>query len=124
VKRLFLLTMVSSLLLNAADLTGTWIGTFDVTTEPGGQIAKETCVLIVKDEGGRVTGTSGPTEERRMPILNGKFDHGRLTFEVQNPPSPVPVLFDLKLDADHLHGEAVAEHGDRKMQAKIDLKRR
>ena len=121
--RLLLFMMASSILLNAAGLAGTWIGTFDITTVPDGQTTKETCVLVLKEEGGKVTGTAGSTEERQQPILNGKFDRGRLIFEVQNPPSPVPVTFDLKLEVDRLHGEAVAEHGDQKMQAKIDFKR-
>ena len=78
-KHIFLLALAAVNLM-AADATGTWTGTLTRMTDEGERPGP--AHLVLKQEGGKVTGTGGPDAGEQQPIENGKAENGNLTFEI------------------------------------------
>lgn len=114
----FLLFMVTVL---GADVTGKWSGSFDVTG-PDGETKQSTAYMSLKQSGTEITGTAGPDENQQWPILNGKIDEDKITFEVQTD-KPL-IKFDLRLVEGHLKGEAKGEKDGKTVKASVDLTRK
>jgi hypothetical protein len=102
--------------LAAADLTGTWKGTFT----PDGRDASP-ALLVLKQEGDVVTGTAGPDEGERHPIRSGKVQKDAVTFEVETPGGLMK--FVLKQDGEDLTGEITREREGQQVTAKLAVKR-
>ncbi|MCU1233999.1 MAG: hypothetical protein JWP63_1966 [Candidatus Solibacter sp.] len=118
--RLALLALFLVLAASAADVTGTWDGTFKITT-PDGQTQDDTVHLVLKQSGGAITGTAGPNADQQVPIGKGTIEGNKVVLEV-----PVPdgmFKFDVVLDGDHLKGDAVRTAGGSSMKAKMDATR-
>jgi len=113
--RLLLLLALSTVCL-AADVTGKWTGTLTPTGENA-----ESALVILKQDGEKVTGTAGGNAEDQREIQNGKAVNGTITFEIALGKGMLKAS--LKQDGDALSGDVSAEMGDRKMTAKLDLKR-
>src|SRR3954447_13502919 len=62
-----LVLLASAFILSAADVTGTWKGTFT----PDGREAGP-ALVILKQTGDTLAGTAGPDESDRLEIENGK----------------------------------------------------
>ena len=109
--------------LAAADVnaTGNWSGTFNVTRS-NGEMKDSTAVLKLKQTGSEVTGTVGPNEDEQFPIQKGKLEGDKITLEVDDP-NGHKIKFDLKLDGDHITGEANMSDENDTAKAKLDLKR-
>lgn len=70
----------------------------------------------------KLTGTVGPNEQQQSPIVKGKIEGDRITFESQ---TEGPVMhFDLRFEEGHLRGEARGQLEDIQILAKLDLERR
>lgn len=106
----------------AADLTGKWSGSFDITNANGDTKAA-TAYMDLKENAGSVTGTAGPNAEEQMPIQKGKLQEQKLTFEVVMEDGGV-LTFELTFDGDAITGNARGKrpNGDQ-MTAKLNLKR-
>ena len=102
--------------LAAADLTGSWRGTFT----PDGRDAGP-ALLILKQEGNAVTGTAGPDENERHPISKGKVENDTVAFEVQTPGGVMK--FALKQKGDELAGDVTRERDGQQQTAKLVVKR-
>jgi len=105
----------------AADLTGQWTGSFDMTAADG-SANPSTAYLDLKVSGSTVTGTIGPSQEQQHPIKNGKLDGKKLTFEIGGDDHPA-IKFDLVYEGDTIKGTAIQAEGQ-KMSAKLDVKRK
>lgn len=105
--------------LAAADLDGTFIGTFQVEN---GDRASEAHVIF-KTVDGKLTGTGGPDADRQMPFSNLKLDGDRLTFELANP-NGLTMKFDLKVAGDKISGKVMAERDGQTMNATLNLDRK
>ena len=115
-----LLSVVLALAASAADVSGTWSGTLQITG-PDGQSQDDTIHLILKQDGGKLTGTAGPSAGEQLPIEKGAVEGNKVTMEV-----PVPngaFKFDVALDGDHLKGEVTLTAGEQTMKAKMDATR-
>ena len=115
-----LLAVVLVLAASAADLTGTWSGTF-VITMPDGKTSDDTVHLVLKQNGSVVTGTAGPNAEQQVPIAKGTITGNKVTLEV-----PVPdgmFKFDVALEGEHLKGDVIRTAGGESMKAKMDATR-
>jgi len=110
------LLLAAAWTLSAADLTGKWAGTFDMKEDGNAQAMS--VVMIVKQEGNKLTGTAG-VEEDQHPIQKGIVDGDTVTFEVDS--GEAIYYLELKLDGDQLSGAAKAGPDGEKM--KIALKR-
>jgi len=85
-----LLTVLTSLLFGmtlfgAEDASGTWSGS--------------PFYMVLKQEGGKVTGTCGPGRSQQGTIENGQIQSDRMTFNVG------PFMFDLRVSGDEIKGE-------------------
>ncbi len=120
-KRILSLTFAlfaASAILLAADATGTWTGTFTVN---GDSPEPRPALLVLKQDGDRLTGTAGPDASQQMPIEKGKVEDGKLTFEVAAGESIMK--FALVLNGDELSGEIQRERDGEHQTAKLAVKR-
>jgi len=101
----------------AADATGKWTGSF--TPSDGDP---STGYVVIKQSGTEITGTAGPTADEQFPIVNGKIDGDKVTFDVSHP-SGMTLKMSLVLDGDTLKGDVTANREGQSMKAKLDLKR-
>jgi hypothetical protein len=111
--------LLATVLLAAEDLTGKWSGSFNMTLD--GQTREDAVYMVLKQCGAELTGTAGPNVNQQWPILKGKIEGDKVTFEVQTD-EPL-IKFDLTLAEGHLKGNAKAEHQGRSMQAVVDAQR-
>jgi hypothetical protein len=111
-----LVVLANALILSAADVTGTWKGTFTPENRDAGP-----ALVILKQTGETVTGTAGPDESERHDIANGKVTGDTVTFEV--PRGQGTMKFVLVLEADTLTGRATRERDGEQQTAKLNLKR-
>ena len=114
------LGLMLMLAASAADVTGTWKGTFAVTT-PDGKTQDDSVYMILKQEGSKITGTAGPVAEEQMAIQKGTIEGNKLAIEVAVPNGSFK--FELTLDAEHLKGDVTATNGTDTMKAKMDATR-
>ena len=115
-----LLSAVLALAAGAADVSGTWSGTLKITG-PDGQTQDDTIHLILKQDGGKLTGTAGPSAGEQLPIEKGAVEGAKVTMEL-----PVPqgaFKFDVALDGDHLKGDVTLAAGGQTTKAKMDATR-
>jgi hypothetical protein len=115
-----LLTVVLALAASAADVSGTWSGTLKITG-PDGKTQDDTIHLILQQEGGKLTGTAGPSAGEQLPIEKGAVDGNNVTMEV-----PIPngaFKFAIALDGDHLKGDVTLAAAGQTMKAKLDATR-
>jgi hypothetical protein len=113
---------LSALSLFGADVTGKWTGTFEVNHD--GEKRSADAFMVLKQEGGKITGTVGQSVEQQFPIKTGTIEGSRVQLEVVPDQGPALVKFDLTLDGDdHLSGDLTGEGGEGSLKGKIDLKR-
>ncbi len=112
--------LVAPVLMAAEDLTGKWSGTFNISSSDG-DTKDSQAFVVLKQSGTELTGTAGPNSNEQWPILKGKVEGNKVTFEVQSD-GPL-VKFELTLAEGHLKGEAKAEHEGKSMKAAVDLQR-
>jgi hypothetical protein len=121
-KYLFCTLVFSAATLLAGDVTGRWTGTIAM----GGDSEAKPALLILKQDGNAVSGTAGPDEGERFPVTNGRVEENRVLLVVApgEGHGPKEINITLTFDGeDHLVGDARVEEGERKLNAKLDLKR-
>jgi hypothetical protein len=116
---LFLMFTAASLL--AADATGKWTGTLTIVSAYGGENPGP-ALLVLQQDGPKLTGTAGADVNSQLPIQNGAAENGRLTFEIA-PPSGAIIKFILKQDGDEIKGEVEGDRGGQKQTGKLAVKR-
>jgi hypothetical protein len=104
-----------------ADVTGKWSGSFDITKD--GETKADIALLDLKQTGSKITGTAGPNADKQMPIRVGLIDGNTIKIEVEQEGDDPVIYMSLVVDGDHMTGDAKAEKDDKKMSAKVDLKR-
>lgn len=115
-----LLWVVLALAASATDVSGTWNGTLKITG-PDGQTQDDTIHLILKQDGGKLTGTAGPSAGEQLPIEKGAVEGAKVTMELALANGAFK--FDVALDGDHLKGEVTLAAGGQTMKAKMDATR-
>lgn len=116
-----LLLAVSALTAMAdTNITGTWSGSFNVTG-PNGETQDGGAYLVLKQNGGEITGTAGPTEEQQFPITKGKIEGAKITLEVDHEGNAIKL--DLVLADDRITGEANLSAEGQNLKAKVDVTR-
>jgi len=113
---------LSALTLSAAEITGKWSGSFDITNSDG-ETKADTAYMSLKQNGGEVTGTAGPNADKQWTIQKGKLDGQKLTFEVLMEDGGT-LVFDLTFDGSSIEGNVKGTgSGGEQMSAKTKLKR-
>jgi hypothetical protein len=105
----------------AADFTGRWEGSFDLTPQ-GGEMQHDSALMIVKQDGGALTGSAGRDDDHLFAVKEGKVIGGEIQFALEEQDG-VDVQVRLHLEGDHLVGEATHTTPDGSFTAKIDLVR-
>jgi hypothetical protein len=102
------------------NVTGAWSGSFR-TSANNGDLRETTAYLVLKQSGGEITGTVGPSEDQQFPIVKGKIEGDKITIKVENEGNKIKL--DLVLADDRITGDAsLLIHGETRT-AKVDLKR-
>lgn len=101
------------------DVSGKWSGTFDITG-PDGDVQHNTAFLILKQNGNVITGSAGPREDKQSEIQEGKLNGAEIDFLMMGQ---TRMVFHLRLEGDHIRGDASTETDDGKMTAKLDVTR-
>ena len=117
-KTILLLTLAAASLF-AADATGKWTGTLTLAGEAGGKV--DNALLVLKQDGTKLTGTAGPDANQQNAIQDGKAENGNLTFDL--PFGGGVMKFVLKQQGEDMSGDITAEREGQKMSAKVVLKR-
>lgn len=115
----FVLFAASAILL-AADATGTWSGTFTVKGD-GDSPEPRPALLVLKQDGDKITGTAGPNAEDQHPIEKGTIADGKITFEVAAGESIMK--FSLVLNGDEISGDIQRDRDGEHQTAKLAVKR-
>ena len=115
-----MLSIVFVATASAADATGTWSGKLNVTG-PDGQQQEDTVYLILKQDGGKLTGTAGPSADQQLPIDKGSVTGNKVSFEVAL--GQATFKFDIALADDHLKGDVALTAGGQTMKANMDATR-
>ncbi|MEY2413376.1 MAG: hypothetical protein QOD84_1982 [Acidobacteriaceae bacterium] len=103
------------------DVTGRWQGTFDVPASDA-TTHHDSAFLVLQQNGTKVTGGAGRSEQMQTPISDGAFHNGALTFAVELRPGTT-VRFDLMLQGDHLRGVATGLSPDVSAKVLVDVAR-
>ena len=121
-RTLLLCALLSGFALHAAELTGKWSGSFDITNSDG-ETKADMAYLDLKETGGTVTGTAGPDSEKQWSLRKGKLDGQKLTFEVAMDDGGV-LAFELTFDGSSIQGTCSGTgNAGEKLSAKVNLKR-
>ena len=121
-RKVLICVLFSVFALQAAELTGKWSGSFDITNSEG-ETKADTAYMDLKETGGAVTGTAGPNSEKQWSLRKGKLDGQKLTFEVPMDDGGV-LAFELTFDGTSIQGTCTGTgDGGEKMSAKVNLKR-
>ncbi len=106
----------------AADISGKWTGTVEIVRD--GEKRTTGAIMVLKQEGSKVTGTVGRDADRQFAIKTGTIEDGRITLEVVPDSGPAVVKFALKLDGDdRIAGDLKGEGDDGAFAGTVDLKR-
>lgn len=118
--KLFACMMLAAMTVIAADATGNWSGTMTFRKSDGTE-GQGPALLVLKQEGSKLTGTAGPDAGERHTIENGKVEDTALTFEVPN--NGTVMTFVLTQQGEEISGEITRERNGEKQVAKLALKR-
>jgi len=122
VRALLFCALFSAFVLHAAELTGKWSGSFDVTNEQG-ETEADSAYMDLKESAGSVTGTAGPNVDKQWSLRDGKLTGRKLTFEVAMEDGGV-LKFQLTFDGETIQGTCTGTgSGGEKLSAKVNLKR-
>jgi len=102
-KRAIAMLFVSALCLLAGDVSGKYTGTI-----PNG----DPVFLILKQDGAKLTGSGGPTEDQQFPMRNGKVEGDKLTFEIVAGDEGQVFKLNLTAKGDTIEGEGTGPNGD------------
>jgi hypothetical protein len=119
---LFGTLLAVSTLVATQDLSGVWAGEFNITMN--GETRPDVVHMVLKQSGTAITGTAGPNQDQQWPIVNGKIDGAKVTFQVKAEGGPGLVDFALTLADGHLKGQANANGDGRSFSAAVDVQRK
>lgn len=105
----------------AADVSGTWTGTFDIHFADG-RVVNDTAWMVLQQSGTAVTGTVGPKPAQQGPIRDVTFSDDTLKFVADSTQGKV-LKFSLKRDGEKLSGEVNGEIGDDRVRVVLSMTR-
>ena len=116
-KRFIIMLLFIATVAMAADLTGTWSGSFKAE----GSDHSIPQLLMLKQQGRTLAGTAGPNEGEQYPIENGKIDGNTASFQVTT--GEWKFTYNLKAEKDSLTGDLKLESMSEVRTAKVALTR-
>jgi ketosteroid isomerase-like protein len=104
----------STPILPGPNFSGTWYGSFEMTA-PDGKVSHDTAVLVIVQDGTKITGTAGGSIDRQDPLTGGVVDGTTLRFHQDFAGG---VEFHLQATQGRLEGTATGAH----VNAKLNLR--
>lgn len=114
------IVLLAALTASAADISGKWSGSFTMTGS-GGETQVGTAFVVFQQKGTELTGSGGPDESSQWPILKGKVEGNRITFEVQSDGPLYKV--DVMLVGDHIKGDVMVVQDGQTSKGHVDVTR-
>ncbi len=105
----------------AADVSGSWSGTFDIHFADG-RVVKDTAWLVLQQSGAAITGTVGPKADQQGPIREATLSGDTLKFVADSTQGKV-LSFVLKREGEKLSGEANGEIGNDRVRVALSMAR-
>ncbi len=102
-----LFLLLAAWTVQAADLSGKWTGTIDLKED--GQSRTIPVVLVLKQDGAKLTGTGGGNEDDQHPIGKSSVDGDQVQIEVQD--NEHTFFLNLKVDGDQMTGDVHKDDG-------------
>jgi hypothetical protein len=115
--RLLVVALLSILGLAVGDVSGNWHGSFRVN---GGDHDVPQ-LLLLKEDGTKLTGTGGPDATERYPISNGRVNGDHVTFELTT--GDWKFFYDLKNSGLQMSGKLVLKSANDSRSAEVALKK-
>jgi hypothetical protein len=103
--------------LAVGDVSGNWHGSFRV--DGGDHDVPQ--LLLLKQEGAKLTGTGGPDATERYPISNGQVSGDHVTFELTT--GEWKFSYDLKDSGLEMNGKLVLKSANDSRSAEVTLKK-
>ena len=117
-RRSLVLIVLIAVLAMADELTGTWSGTFKVS---GGDHSTPQ-IVILKQDGKKLTGSAGPEPGEQYPLENGSIDGDQVRFAVTS--GEWRFSYDLKRSGpDEMKGNVELKSVDDSRVAVVSLRR-
>jgi hypothetical protein len=110
------LLLLGAWTVSAADLSGKWTGTIDV--KENGESKTVPVLLILKQDGTKLTGSGGGNEDDQHALTKGSVDGDKVTLEAKTDEDTF--FLELKVDGDQMTGDV--RKGD-SARMKISVKR-
>jgi hypothetical protein len=104
-----------------ANVSGRWVGAFD-TVRVDGSVEKDSAYFMLKQDGAKITGGAGQSEQKVSPIADGTIDGDSVRFAVVVNPQ-MTVQFDLHPDGNHLRGSATGVPLEQGARVVVDVVR-
>jgi len=115
--RIAIVVALFAMTLAAADMSGKWAGTLS-----GDQNNSDSALLILQQDGTKLTGTAGSDENDRHPIQNGTVQEDSVKFEVQLQDRVL--VADLTVKGDEMSGKVeMKRNGQTVRTGRLSLKR-
>lgn len=108
-------TLLFTLSLMAANVTGRWSGQFRV--DGGDHDIPQ--VFLIKQDGNKITGSGGPNETEQYPLEKGTIDGGHVQFELTT--GEWKFAYDLKVDGTKMTGNLELKSVNDSRIAKVSL---
>lgn len=103
------------------NVAGRWTGSFD-TVRANGNIDPDRAIFVLTQEGTKLSGMAGPSEDHLKAISDGEVSGTNVRFSVVL--DQATIQFALRLEGDHLRGEATGLPGlESDAQVKVDVVR-
>ena len=102
IRALLIMALLTSAYAFAADFSGKWVS--NGSDSAGG------ILVVLRQEGARLSGNAGPNESRQFPILSGTVEGDHLSFEVKMGGGTI--RFDLVSAGAQLKGTARLKEDD------------
>jgi hypothetical protein len=115
--KLLFSAFLAAALTFGADLTGVWRGSFTPERPDGTLDDQQSAYLTLKQEGSKLSGRIGPSEEKNFEIANGVIEGDRLTFDASGDGMQLKITLQLK--EGKLEGEVNGEGDGQKRKAHV-----
>jgi hypothetical protein len=115
--KMLAVALLSLIGLAVGNVSGNWHGSFRV--DGGEQDVPQ--LLLLREDGTKLTGTGGPDETERYPVSNGQVNGDRVTFELTT--GEWKFLYDLKSSGSQMSGRLVLESANDSRSAEVTLKK-
>jgi hypothetical protein len=115
--RILVLALLLTIGLAVGDVSGNWRGSFRV--DGGDHDIPQ--LLLLNEDGTKLTGTGGPDTTERYPLSNGHVNGDRVTFELTT--GDWKFFYDLKNSGMQMSGKLVLKSANDSRSAAVTLKK-